>query len=379
MDNLYLKLNKMVTAAREPDETAAGTIEELRLEKEALEARNSDLSDQLITVLASKGEVGPSEAERLRRENEAFRMVVDEMNKNSTGGLGRLDDSRAEHEMEILRMEAEGLREEVSRLKGVISQMSGAKASPKYSPEGYKMLEDQVKALEEEVRREREKAREGKVEAERARQAERASVEAREEAALLRSKVSYFEQQAKDLSGQQALREARSQEMLEKLREEVRTLKEAEHRSSVGTLGSAGLGTSPGYLHGFSGERSPHSSQYIVSDATLVREKNMLETALAKAERELRERDKTIVEMKKKADETGGELAKLKKAGESAGKNGGAINQKELDMMRQRMHLMEERERELLDSENLKDLMIKELRKQIDEMEKDNSIELGGE
>ncbi len=177
-------------------------------------------------------------------------------------------------------MEFAALTAEIDRMKGVLDKFSEKEQSvtkdSRLNTISLKMLEDQIALLNAENTRLREDKQSLVISSERLKNTEVQVKQTKDELTLLKSKNDYLNLELEKRNAEIENLVRSNGQMLDKLREEIRSLKEKELRSSVG-----------------SASQSP--------DKNSMREINLLQGSLAKAEQEIRRRDQTIKELEGKA------------------------------------------------------------------------------
>ena len=187
---------------------------------------------------------------------------------------------QAAHEKEMKEMELSALAAEIDRMKGVLEKFSEKEQSTskdsRLNTISVKMLEDQINLLNAENTRLREEKQALVIGSERLKNNEVQVKQTKEEMTLLRSKNDFLNLELDRKTAEAETLSKNNTQMLDKLREEIRALKEKELRTSVG------------------------APQPQTPDKTSNREISLLQGSLAKAEQEIRHRDQLIKELESK-------------------------------------------------------------------------------
>lgn len=381
----YLDDSDHKASIEEPDLTER--LQKLTLDNENLKGKTEELSKQLVNAL-SLTSTNPDEISKIKAENQALRQSLDELNRqlmdsfmtathvSTPSGQNQGHQSAAtgqlKHELEMARLENAGLRDELERLQTNISHLADHKPKPqpgqKYSPVAFKMLEDTLKLLEDENLRLKSEKAKITIDAERLKQAEERSTSAREEASNLKTRVFYLEDQIRSLHSQQVEKDRMHDAIIQKLREEIRA---SGTPSKLGII-SPQLGPSSSLKSHTLSKESPGISP------DFEREKRLIEAKLAQAEKDLRAKDQQITLLKERNDSLAKEIEQYRKETPTAKKPSSAslAIEREVEQLRARVALLEEREKEMLDSEAAKEKKIRTLEDQIVKLEGDDSLKL---
>jgi len=364
-----------------------GRLQTVISENQELKKKYDEQSKQILDLLVNTG-AGGGDSARLKAENEALKQSLEEMNKQilqftlmpSLQSKSFVEEppkmmhsvSQMNHEVEILKLENEGLKQELNRLNGVVQKLSERPASdPKSSPLGIRMLQEQISTLENELAKSRDQRNNSALDAERLRQAEMRLTDIRVENEALKTRCSYMDEQLRMLNSELVKKDSNHEELVNRLREEIKGFRESEMK---GSFAGSSFGISPqigpsSMMQGKSRMISP-----VFPDDNFRKEKAVLEANIANLENELRTKDKHISNLTDRINTLNKDIDVLKpNANVSSGEG---FMKKENILLRERMALMEEREKELLESEAHKDQHIKQLQEQVRRLEENDDQSL---
>lgn len=401
-------------------------VDGLLVENEALKARNETLSKQLIDVLSSSkfdshgsGAEG-EQIQKLRIENSALKEHVEDLNKQLTLMMvapvapqpikqpesvlapPRLPRNHSDSQlmgMEVLRMENEMLQQELASLQQMMKTNSNTKPAQdqKYSPVAFKRMEDHVSQLNQEIeglRRE--------VSASQTASRQEVSTEPVENVRELREQVlrlsqreSLLENQLRERAEEFSRRERQLADELRKTQDELKGRKEQPSStphlvgSQMGSFITSGLGSPK---EGFQSKIMMGSGELVRQEdfLQLRREKSLLEQKIVELESQLRQKDENLASMSNLVSALHAELDAVRGGDETSrsqitvqGRYGATLEtKKELELLRERINLLEEREKEYLQDEKDKDRIIQYLRDQLNvaeqnaQQQQDNSMNL---
>jgi hypothetical protein len=299
----------------------------------------------------------------------------------------------ARHYSEMTKMENEGLKMELERVKLILEQMSSPKnetqPNPKFSAINYKLLEDQVNILNQENSRLRQEKNQAIVDGERLRLTEDKNRDLREEISMLKDRNLYLESELKEKMKHNVVADSANDDMVRKLREEIRQLREKEVKrgpvASGGPIRIINPIESPVLEHYNNVERG--SSQASTPS------KNF-DFDIEKLQSQLKEKNLRIEALEDRIDNLTSELEKaheaqisLKQSFHSNYSNEKVnvaqsqietIAKKENIQLRDRIRILEDRERQLLDSELEKDTLITLLKDRLAQAkENNNNLSIG--
>jgi hypothetical protein len=353
------------------------------------------------TLALAKSSAG---IKRLEEENEALRSQIESINAAAVNYKSQLESQLSKQLQEVsrsytireeilvkelqdnleksklrelaLERTIEGLKDDLksqeSDLKWNKSPKGDLQNDPLSSPAALKLFRDQVNLLTVENEKLQQDNGNLKVASLRCRDIEIKNTELREEIRLLNNKIGQLQTEIANKSKEVILVQAQGEEMLQKLRDEIRVLKEGEaKREAIDDLNpNKFLITNSSQRPSFNAHSWAKGEGF---DQKLQEDKLTLETNLAKAENELREKDAFIKVLESKLQDVKSSLQSkgiLVPVPESALK-------KELTLTKERLFLLEARERELLETEKNKDNIIQLLKEQLDEADmKNNSMRL---
>lgn len=398
-------------------------LDGLIVENEALKARNDTLSKQLVDVLSSSkfasqgsGAEG-QDNQRLRIENMALQEHVEELNKQLTllmvtptplegtssavltppPKLLRNHSDSALLGLDVMRMENEMLQQEVAKFQDMLRGLSHTRGpqEQRYSPMAFKMMEDHVGQLNSEIESLR---REVSMSQTNSRHVSRTDTEElntlKDRVAQLTAREEHLEAQVKHNRTEFSKKERELMDQLGRLKEELHHIKENQSHpmklvtSQPGSFITSGMGSPKGQLQQskvMMGSVEVARSE----DVQLRREKILLEQKVVELEAQLRSRDEQIASMSSLVSALHAELDAVRGGDETSrsqlthGRYGSTLeSKKEVELLRERINLLEEREKEYLQDEKDKDRIIQLLRDQLNVAEQnaqqnqDNSMNL---
>lgn len=355
-------------------------LQSLTRENEELKQKSDLLSQQLIDVMAMTSS-SPADMDHLRSENKALRQSLEEMNKQlmstmtesspaSTTNSGTKAPAHANHQLQMLKLENQGLQGEIKRLKTMLEHLdddSSHQSNTRYTPIGHKMLEDQIELLTQENMKLKSENAKNAVVSDKVKQMEERSAAAREEASNLKTRVFYLEDQIRSLHSQQVEKDRAHDTLVQRLREQVK---------SGDTRSPTNFSVSQSPHLGPSSTRQAENRSPDGGSSDLAREKRALESSLAKAERDLRTKDSQIADLLTQMTSLNVEIDRLRKevSGKAALSYSDRGSAGEIQRLRERISILEDRERNLMEAEVGKEKRIKHLEDQLAKVEGDDSL-----
>ena len=375
-------------------------ISELRKENEAVLLRNGEMLSELTTQLANTS--------RILADNDDLRLQLTQMREAGELMEKQLEEAqsivpRFKHEANMLSMENTGMKQELARVTNMLDRMTGkgnpeVQNNPKYSAMGFKMLEDQIMLLSNENQRLKDERAEGVIDGERLRISESRNKDYREEITMLKDRNLYIETELKKELREHSNTGNSNDEMLMKLREEIRMLKEKESRRAPAPMRIVNPVQSPVLEH-YTPQRSATMSKSTSHSEKMLKDRVMMEVKVAKLERELVEKALRIEYLEVKLNETTEDLAHLKPFGalgiqpphltsypshdnvEGMTPRSFAVEETskvENIRLRDRIRILEDRERQFIDEELEKDNLIASLQdKLVQAKEHNNNLSMG--
>lgn len=355
-------------------------LKHITKQNEELKEKSETLSQQLIDAMALTSST-PVDIDSLRNENKALRQTLDEMNKQLLGVMtgsspsssttsGARTPNHANHQLQMIKLENQGLHGEIKRLKLMLEHIeedSPHQTNSRYTPVSHKMLEDQIDSLNQENIKLKAQNAKAAMESDRVKQIEERTASAREEASNLKTRVFYLEDQIRSLHSQQVEKDRAHDAMVQRLREQVK-VGDAKSPTNFGVAQSPQLGPSS--------TRNTDSQGFDQGSSELAREKKALESSLAKAERDLRTRDTQIADLSSQVMSLSSEIERLR--AEVSGRGPLSYSDRgasaEVQRMRERVSILEERERHLIESEVEKEKRIRLLEEHVAKIEGEDSL-----
>lgn len=374
-DQLKLQLTVLREEANEA-KLRVKTLESLLADKErdfdALAAENDRITKELEIVRDSS----------LSPEQKSERSIIESDRKNLSIIqnleeqllLMRATDANHSHQMSLMQSENTALQAEIKRLTNEVEQLLADKEKvssdfKKHTDVTVKLLEEQVSVLQDENKRLQEERNKAVIDSERTKQAEIKYKELHSEVHLIKSRNEYLETELTQKVKELAACRNSSDDIIDKLRDELKYLKEKEARSKDNGVINAGLSPLMAAKMG-----SPKPSNEGVDEA-MTKEKLKLEINLAKLERENRDKEAKITSLESRLGDVIRELEKVKLLRKSQQENSQEQELKQENAkLKEEINHMRDRESLLLAQDEQKEKLIVHLQHAVKEQMHNTSI-----
>lgn len=363
-----LKAESLESKLQDKEKELTSTSSEnalIKLQYESSKKEIDSLKSQVRQSMAST----KAHSDTIESEKHHLKMLS---NLEEQVTLHKESEARHTKQIELLTEENKGLQSELKRITALLEQASSdQKPSPegqKYSASGFRQLEGQVINLETENRKLREEKNSLKIDAERLKTCETKNRELRAELDMSKHRMEYLESELTRKREEVTAAKDEGQSMVQKLRDEIRHMRENEANDRP--------------IHVVSPQMSPMATSKSNTRLTAegieekqTKDKLHLEIGLAKAEKEIKDKDARIIGLESRIGDLSREIEKIKytKANTQAAHLEESLKKENLILI-EKLNDLQARESQLRESESNKDRLIAQLQSAIKDQALNSSL-----